>query len=98
MASYTCCNRPKLGHGAEMNWWDERARRLQQRTRLDELKISQEYTEDEARRAGVHTREDLILVVSYLSSANQLLASIRFILIVLILAVTVIGLKVAHYW
>jgi hypothetical protein len=38
------------------------------------------------------------MVVSYLSSANHLLASIRFTLIVLTLVVIVIGLKVAHYW
>jgi hypothetical protein len=36
--------------------------------------------------------------VMYLSSANRLLASIRFMLIVLTLVVIVIGLKVAHYW
>ena len=81
-----------------MGWWDEKAARIQQQVKADESE-PQGYTEEEARQAAVHARQDLVLVVSHLSSANRLLASIRFTLIVLTLVVIVaFALKVAHYW
>jgi hypothetical protein len=81
-----------------MSWWDEKAADLQRSVRKGELE-PQDYTEEQARQAAVHAREDLVLVSSLLSSANHLLASIRFTLIVLTLVVIVaIALKVAHYW
>jgi hypothetical protein len=81
-----------------MRWWDEKAGRIQQGVRMDESKISFQHTEEEARSAAVRTREDVILLVSHLSSANSILASIRFLLFVLTLVVIAIGAKVAHYW
>ncbi len=66
--------------------------------RSDELRDSRQFSEEEARRAVVCTREDVVLLVSYLSSANSILAGIRFMLFVLTVVVIAIGLKVAHYW
>jgi hypothetical protein len=56
------------------------------------------FTEEEVQRATVHSREDLVLIVSYLSSANRQLATIRWLLIVLTIVVVAIGLKVTGYW
>jgi len=84
-----------------MNWWDKKAANLQRGVIHGETEASglRDYTEEQARQAAVHARQDIILVVSHLSSANRLLASIRFTLIVLTLVVIVaIALKVAHYW
>jgi K+-sensing histidine kinase KdpD len=87
------------------SWWDEKAADVQQGVRSDESQLDQQYTEEEARRATVHAREDIVMIVSHLSSANRLLssanrllASIRLMLIALIIVVVVIGLKLTHYW
>ena len=81
-----------------MSWWDQKAASLQQGVRHDELRHGHEYGDSEVKRATVHAREDIVLIVSRLSSVNQQLASIRYTLILFVLAVIAIGLKVAHYW
>jgi hypothetical protein len=82
-----------------LNWWDEQALRLQQSVSDSESERHDEYTEEEARQAAVRTRLDMVMVVSYLASANRFLASIRFTLIVLTLVVIVaFALKMARYW
>jgi hypothetical protein len=81
------------------HWWDEKAKHLRQGVRHDEagLDSSHVFTEDEVRKATVHSREDMVLIVSYLSSANRQLAIIRWVLIVLTIVVIMIGLKVTGY-
>ncbi len=49
--------------------------------------------EEEVARATVHAREDLILIVSYLSSANEQLATIRWLLMGVVVGVAAIALK-----
>ena len=75
-----------------MTWWDEKALHLQLGVRGDESE-PQQYSEEQVRQATVHARQDIVLVVSYLSSATNLLADIRFALIVLNLVV-ILGLAV----
>jgi hypothetical protein len=86
-----------------MRWWNERAAELQRGVKSEERSQLEtgigSYTDEEARQAVVHARQDIVMVYSLLSSANQLLASIRFTLIVLtLIVIAVIVLKVAHYW
>lgn len=70
---------------------DIRAELLQSAIRRDERDRVQLYSDDEINQAIIHTREDLVLVVSYLSSANKRLAHIVYIL----LAISVISIVVA---
>jgi len=73
------------------NWWSEHARDLQYATRMDEDDKNCDYGEDHVRRSVVHTREDMILLVSYLIFANKQLRSIlRFFCILLVLIVTAV--------
>ena len=57
--------------------WDVQAGALQTLVRKAELEKIDEYTDEEIRQAIVHTREDVNLLVSYLSSANRQLWAIR---------------------
>src|SRR5262245_32473890 len=78
--------------GRLMRWWMETATELQRGVKADEVASEDwTYTEEKARQAAVHTRLDLVLVVSLLNSANHFLASIRFWLIVLTL-VAILGI------
>jgi len=52
---------------------------------------AEEFSDGDARRAAVYTREDLILVVSYLSSLNRQIA----LLIRIVLAIAIIAAVVA---
>ena len=75
-----------------MSEYDERAGRLQQMNRASEEEKGEDYDESAVRRSIVYTREDITLVVSYLSSVNQQLAGLRRIgwAIVVLAAVSVI--------
>jgi hypothetical protein len=77
-----------------MAWWMERAARIQQGVRSDEMRDGSVYDEDAVGHAAVHAREDLVLIVSYLSSANEQLSTIRWLLMGLVVAVAAIALKV----
>jgi hypothetical protein len=63
-----------------MAWDDERARTLQQSIRHDEIHDDTDYGEIRVKRSVVHAREDVVLLVSYLSSANRHLRGITNIL------------------
>ena len=60
-----------------MKWWDKKAGDLQLKGRHDEFEKTDVYDDDEIRRAIKFTREDVIMLVSFLSSANEQLHSIR---------------------
>jgi hypothetical protein len=64
--------------------WDRRAAALQSRVRKDEAKMGMDYADDEVRRSVVLAREDIVMMVSYLSSANASLANVRIILVVVV--------------
>jgi hypothetical protein len=67
--------------------WDKTAARIQQMVRSGEMDDLTTYSDDSVKRAIVHIREDLVMVVSYLSSANRHLWTIKafaFITVVLL--------------
>jgi len=64
---------------------------LQEMTRLSEAEQPAIYDDDDVRKATVHTRQDLVLVVSHLSSIGDLLASIRVLLAVVAIAAVVVA-------
>ena len=64
--------------------YDEKAAQLQAMTRESESAKEEDFTEAQIHRAIVSSREDIILLVSYLSSVNEQLTYIRWLLIVLI--------------
>jgi len=77
-------------------WWDDKAARVQQGVRYDENKLPIEsHDEDTARRATVHMREDVVLLVSYLSSVNRQLWYLRILVATAILCLLV---EVVHHW
>jgi hypothetical protein len=51
------------------SWYDRKAARLQSSVRSDPPPMAN-YTDEQTRQAVVHTREDVVLLVSYLSSLN----------------------------
>jgi len=65
-----------------MSWWSKRASNLQLAVRESEAAYSHVniYEEDEIRRAIVHTRQDIILLASYLDSLNSQMRSVRWLL------------------
>jgi hypothetical protein len=60
-----------------MSQYIEKARTLQRAVIKDEAEFGAEYGEDEVRRSVVHARQDMVLVVSHLSSINDQLTWIR---------------------
>lgn len=73
--------------------WDKRAERVQQSVRQSELDEASDYGESEVRRAVVHTRLDLVMVVCHLSSANEHLSVIKRTLFVVVLALLYIAYR-----
>ena len=73
-----------------MGWWGQDAAKLQSRVLRYENDTSAEYSQDEARRAVVHTREDVVLLVGHLDALNEQLSTIKWLLTVL-LAVSILG-------
>ena len=58
-------------------WWDKDARQLHQAGLNSDDAKAEIYSLEEVARAAVYTRQDLVLVVSYISSVNKQLAQIR---------------------
>ena len=63
-----------------LGWWLKNAAALQQLNRETEGARGDFYTDDEARRASVHTREDTALIVGLLDALNQQIAGIAILL------------------
>jgi hypothetical protein len=73
-----------------MGWWYDKAARIQQRVRSDEIDSDQDHGDEEVRRATIHAREDIILIVSHLSALNRQLETIKIIFwLILALLVTI---------
>ena len=66
-----------------MSWWAKKARELLADVRGDEYEIGQVYEDDQVNRSIVHTREDMVLVVSYLNAVNHHLSQSRYLLIII---------------
>ncbi|MDY7525371.1 hypothetical protein [Sphingomonas sp. 10B4] len=65
-----------------MNQWDDRAARLQDSVRAAEQRNAEfsQYDQDDVARAVVHTRQDVVLLVSQLSSLNAQLRMVKWLL------------------
>jgi len=61
-----------------MNQYSERAADLQRAVKWDETKQDVPYTSDDVSQAIVHTRQDVVLICSYLLDVNKQLAWIRY--------------------
>jgi len=76
--------------GEPMSGYDKKAEQLQSMTRNEERSSVQEYDPVQVRQAVVHGREDIVLLVSYLLSANEQLTSIRRLLLILVVLLMVL--------
>ena len=76
-----------------MNQYDERAATLQKMNRESEGGKAELYDEETVRRSIVYMREDITLIVSYLSSLNQQLVSLRRIAWVLVAVVAIVVIQ-----
>lgn len=77
-----------------MSQYDKKAAELLSVTRESEAEKAHDYETAHVRRSVVHSREDLILAVSYLSSMNEQLVWVRrflAVIAVLLLAIFVRG-------
>lgn len=74
-------------------WWDWKAFELQRAVRKREQELGQDYSEQEVRRATVHTREDVIVLVSHASSHSKYLSWIRLLLLAIVGLLTYIAWK-----
>ena len=61
-----------------MNEYLRRAANLQSSVQFGELKQDIAYSEEEVSQAVVHTRQDVVLICSYLLDLNKQLAWIRY--------------------
>jgi hypothetical protein len=76
-----------------MAWWDRRAHALQRVVRNDEEEQVPYFDDEKEKQAVVHTRQDIILIVSHLSSVNSQLA----ILIWIVAAILLVAIYVAWH-
>jgi len=65
-----------------MSRYDDAAGNLQRAVKHDELDNldREDYSEAQARQSVAHTRQDIVLIVSHLSSLNKQAATIRLLL------------------
>lgn len=65
-----------------MSWWDRRAGRLQDSVKSAEsdMPAIDMYEDQAIKRAIVHSREDLVLVYSQLSSLNSQVRTVKWLL------------------
>lgn len=80
-----------------MSWWDAKAARLQDSVRASEIRSADfsQYGDDDVARAVVHTRRDVVLIVSHLSSLNSQLRIIKWLLAVIAIAASIVAYHVA---
>jgi len=76
----------------KLPWWDAQAALLQSLNRDSEARKSEHYTEENAWRAAVYTREDLSMVVAHASALNRQVAFLcRILLVLTIIAAVALG-------
>jgi|TARA_B110000879_G_C10850103_1_gene385043 hypothetical protein len=64
-----------------MSWYEDKATELQRQVRWAEIDTKagvNEYSESDVNLATVHMREDIVLLVSYLSSLNSQVRTIKW--------------------
>ena len=75
------------------DWWDVNAAQLQQEVRISEGGKRESYSEEDSRRAAVYSREDLIVLVSLLSSLNRQVSYIKLMLAVLTVVIACAAIR-----
>ena len=58
------------------NWWDDAASDLQYSVKVAEQDIEIDYSEEEVRQAIVHTRQDVVMLVSHFHSLHKQLRTV----------------------
>lgn len=68
-----------------MTWWDHKAGRLQQSVRSAEIEMPamDMYEEQAIKRAIIHTREDVVMIYSQLSSLNSQVRTVKWLLAII---------------
>ena len=68
-----------------MSWWDERAGKLQTSVRAAEIERPDVdyFDEHDIKRAIIHSREDLVLIYSQLSSLNAQISCTKWLLVLI---------------
>jgi hypothetical protein len=81
----------KLNKGTLMSWWNKDAEMLQQLTIKTEGVDGVNYVDGFVNKMIVHSRQDLILIYSQLSSLNLQIYTIKVLLIVILLTLLFIA-------
>ena len=78
-----------------VSWWDKTAGELQQSVRAAEQELIEDYSDEKVRQQIVHTREDIVAIYSYMSSANKHLGAIKVLLLVAIAVLVYIAVRIS---
>jgi len=84
--------------GIKSDWWEDRASILLDAVRKDEEELAAVYDVDHVNRSIVHTREDMVLVVSYLNAVNKQLAQLRHTRALLSIIVVLVAVGLWRVW
>jgi len=75
-------------------WFDEWARTMQANVKIDEDERNEDYEEIVVRRSIVCTRQDMVLLVSYIACQCKQLRTISRFCFCILLALIVIAVKI----
>lgn len=78
-----------------MAWWDDKAERWQRRTQQAEDAIDFEYPESSVRRATVHGRQDIVMIVSHLSALNRQIAHAKILMAIITVLLAYIAYRLS---
>jgi hypothetical protein len=77
-----------------MIWWMNQASRLQASVREGEITRLVDYEPEDVAQATVHMRQDIVLLVSLMDSANAQLRQLRWAAFIIAAASCIIALKI----
>ena len=86
-----------------MAWWDDKAARVQESVRDGEQAAAEgsfpdslgPYSREGVRRAIVHTREDVTMIIVHLSSLNRQISTVKWLLVGILVVAGYIALRMA---
>ncbi len=79
-----------------MAWWDDKAAALHERIIYRTLSDHDRdaYDEEQVRIAVVHTRQDIVLLASQLSSLNRQVWTVKWLLVAVVVVLAAIAYKI----
>ena len=84
-----------INGGIEMgNWWNDDASELQYNVKVAEQDIEIDYSEEEVRQAIVHTRQDVVMLVSHFQSLHKQLRTVSIFCFFIVLVLVFILIKI----